>query len=345
MEQPYAIVPSRVSLPPEVILLVIESLAPERTNITLPSSHETTKTLLALTRVCQVAAEAASKLLWQFCTHINSLKRLTDFRKALYCLPPGDPRRPTSLFLALYESDPGPPDTAPPSHSNLPVPYPDFDDIRCATAIQGLLLHTAPTLRRLVIHMPRLAQDRDRTFELLLVGYKALVNLEEFVSIGSRFSITGFPRSGAEGDVWATCWPKLRRLTIDISINKNIFKSLARLSDLEMVTFSFLESPTPTASRFRKLLDTEFNAQSMIAGVKERRLRAVGLVGAGCESRSNRSDDTDPGTHVSSIDVVVYDFERRYQNGDVNILRWLERKASNGTLWDVSSFGFEDQCG
>ncbi|KAH8714466.1 hypothetical protein BGZ61DRAFT_449093 [Ilyonectria robusta] len=342
MEQEYTANPSRVSLPSEIILLIVESLAPARTNITLPPSHEITKTLVALTRVCRAAAAAASKLLWQFCSHIDSLKRLVDFRTALDYLPQDDTRRPTSLFLAVYEDDSDVPDVAWTPH-NLPVPSPQFDDIQFATAVQGLLLRVAPTLRRLVIHMPRLAQDHDRTFELLRVGYEALVNLEEFVSIGDRFSFAGFPRSAPDRDVWVTCWPKLRRLALDISLNKNVFKGLTRLPKLETVVFSFMEYPVPQAAKFRDVLLRALNTYPVVPGIEERKLLNVGLFGGGCELSYAGTEEPNRRTRIWNIDAAVFaDPNRPYESDNVRILRGLERKISNGTLWEVSRWGLDD---
>jgi hypothetical protein len=91
-----------LKLPLEILQLVIESLVLGNPDTTLPSSDETTKALLAWTRVCRATHHIASTLLWRHCSYLDSLERLDAYYHALTHLSPDDARRPTSLFLGLY---------------------------------------------------------------------------------------------------------------------------------------------------------------------------------------------------------------------------------------------------
>jgi hypothetical protein len=96
-------------------------------------------------------------------------------------------------------------------------PHPEINDLPVATAVHDIFIAVAPTLQRLIINIPLRSlypeNDEFGVKTILRRGFKSLVNLEEFVSIKDELFVTTDPhRDIPEDDVWATCWPKIRRL-------------------------------------------------------------------------------------------------------------------------------------
>ncbi|KAL6400851.1 hypothetical protein AUP68_16569 [Ilyonectria robusta] len=362
MESPRANDAPQPRLPQELLFLIIESLAPSNPDAILPSSHENTKCLLALTRVCRSVSQLASKLLWRSCPHITSLNQAQAFAAALECLSPDDPRRPTSLFLGLCRGDEAAP-TANwpwPRHFNEPAPHPGhvsssdmldlgFSGSIIGNLVQGILLSLAPTLRRLIVNMPLAAvssaHDGDSLMRLLRPGFEALVNLEEFTSVGDSFSF----RSGSP-EVWATCWPKLRRLSLGSPVMN--FKLMASHPNLETVVIS-------RHSSFHLL---------MTGNVKSYLARALNT------QRSNSTPDSQakvPFTLVfvdafgsswtdlrpnNVARVLLMDVGNRFADtfSHFNELdrdrkkvliprRWIQQHALRGTLWETASAGYDER--
>ncbi|KAF4435162.1 F-box-like domain-containing, partial [Fusarium albosuccineum] len=100
-----------ITLPVDIILLIIESLVPKNTQPILPASNPVTKTLVAFTRVCKATYPVASRLLWNFCLYIDSPDRATQFLRFLSSAPALPRARPwqaydsASLFLAPYKEE------------------------------------------------------------------------------------------------------------------------------------------------------------------------------------------------------------------------------------------------
>ncbi|CAG9938207.1 unnamed protein product [Clonostachys rosea f. rosea IK726] len=127
-------------LPPELLHHVVESVLPSNTRALIPTTHPSTKTLLALTRVSRVTYLAASKLLRQRCLYIDSSRRLSDM---LLCMDRFVPRLPPTLSLRCITS-----------LYLAPFPAASLDDQPTAIWVRELFCEVCETLRRLVVDMP-----------------------------------------------------------------------------------------------------------------------------------------------------------------------------------------------
>ncbi|RDW90739.1 uncharacterized protein DSM5745_02514 [Aspergillus mulundensis] len=129
------------SLPPELILLIVEALIPSSPPI-FPPGHAVTRTLLSLTLTCKLTHRLAQELLFTHCLHLNSGKRIHDaVNQSSLCKisPHGSNKveatRARSLFLAF------------PSAPTLNLNSTD-------TQIIQLLSTFNTEIRRLVIDLP-----------------------------------------------------------------------------------------------------------------------------------------------------------------------------------------------
>ncbi|KAK7429009.1 hypothetical protein QQZ08_004416 [Neonectria magnoliae] len=357
MEPSRANVLSQPRLPLEIILLVVESLAPSNPDTILPPSHEATKCLLALTRVSSAVSHLASKLLWQSCPHINSLRKLRDFGTALRCLAPNDVRRPANLFLGLYHGDDNPLSEAWPWYTRVGHAHRgaelSLDDrhLRSSGSVIGalvrtILLEVAPTLRRLVINMPLAAvdsqHDGDAMLGLLRPGFEALVNLEEFTSIGDSFSFRSLNRDAPE--VWASSWPKLRRLSLgNASTN---FSPVINVQSLDMLVIS-------SRNAFH-LLMTGIKGNLMNALRRDREARnqatrkpfTLVYVDSFCASWTDLRPQRSARVLLADVGAELKESREDHSSEDVYLtLRWMQQKALLGMLWDSASAGSGDWAG
>ncbi|KOS18509.1 hypothetical protein ESCO_000132 [Escovopsis weberi] len=72
-------------------------------------------------------------------------------------------------------------------------------------------------------------------------GFTALVNLEELVSVRDELYLNVDERGREEAEIWATCWPKLRRLSlynVDLNLDTGFLEHLAGVPLLESVVFT-----------------------------------------------------------------------------------------------------------
>lgn len=255
--------------PTEVILLVVESLVPRNSDEIYPPSHLVTKSLLAFTRVCRATYPPASKLLLQFCLYIDSKSRAANFSASLKSAPLErifSTHRRARLFLQPFRSEderggallplvdaiepdqeisPGASATSSASlSSDTYFSTSPLADVPTAIIVRDILLALAPMLRSLVVDMPLRTlypyYDRGGVRPILRQAFEALVHLEEFVSVRDElFLATDDERS--EPEVWATCWPKLRRLALynpNMDSGDDIWVDMARLPHLELGVFT-----------------------------------------------------------------------------------------------------------
>lgn len=100
--------PRRVSLPTEILLMIIELPIPKDSRPILRASDPITKWLLAFTRACKTTYPVASQLLWRYCLCIDSKQRAEDFMRFLanpLYYPPRVPwkvRGTARLYLAPF---------------------------------------------------------------------------------------------------------------------------------------------------------------------------------------------------------------------------------------------------
>ncbi|KAM0421489.1 hypothetical protein ACHAPT_010662 [Fusarium lateritium] len=118
--------PSYLPLPIDILVMIIEALAPEDPRPILPASDPITKTLLALTRVSKATYPTASKLLWQNCLYIDSKQRAQDFLRflsnELYYphVVPSKARGAARLYLSPFPQEVDPQDSDGDSEPDVP---------------------------------------------------------------------------------------------------------------------------------------------------------------------------------------------------------------------------------
>ena len=358
-----------LKLPLEILQLIIESLVLGNPGTILPPSDETTKALLAWTRVCRATHQIASTLLWRHCSYIDSPERLDDYYHALMHLSPDDARRPTNLFLGLYcelrypDAHSVSLDAWPCWSRGLALPGGQTDD-EIVWAVGNLLRDLASTLRRLVIEMPleqlKCREDieedaREDMLYSLRHAFAALVHLEEFVSCNDHFSFST-RREVGETEVWATCWPKLRRLALhspELSASSEIWGQMVRLPRLELVVFSCDDSfDVFTGADIKQELLHALDANNAATGgvqVQGGR-RKIHLVVVDCFCYGYQ--DPHPNDDRARVDLL--DVTRTLDTAQIctgirtgdrpsNVtLSWLKQNALNGTLWDAASQNLVD---
>lgn len=105
------------SLPLEIILLIIKAVQPENPDTLLPPHHETTKTLLNLTRVSKALYWPATQALRQHCAYLETRERAKTFCRCLQLSPPPFLKQQNTadlglrsietLFVACFPEDDG----------------------------------------------------------------------------------------------------------------------------------------------------------------------------------------------------------------------------------------------
>ncbi|UNI24285.1 hypothetical protein JDV02_010044 [Purpureocillium takamizusanense] len=251
------------ALPVELVLHIVDSVAPSNPCTILPPTDEVTKTLLSLSRVCRATYPAASKKLRQHCVYIDSNNRARRFARYL-----GGPlfdhsgsmarvhhlTQITQMFLSPFTDEPrersrsiiyrdvG--DETSSDHSwDLTAPSPL--DLPTALAVRDIFRALAPYLRRLVIDMPLRSlypdQDRYRVRPVLRSAFQALVNLEEFTSVQDELFLNAYSLGRGEPLVWLHCWKKLRRLCIynpDIASQQPVWDGMVLHPSLQIAIFA-----------------------------------------------------------------------------------------------------------
>ncbi|KAH7133953.1 hypothetical protein EDB81DRAFT_802855 [Dactylonectria macrodidyma] len=253
-------------LPNEILQMIVGNLVPSMWNEALfPASHVITKTLIAFTRVCWATYPRATDLLWQYCLRIDSNSKACRF---LQCLQSTSVEkffhhcRHVRLYLEPYEEtypesppEPDTPDALNPNTADAPEAYQvtfetppplysPLADMPTAIVVRDILLTLAPVLKCLTIDMPLRSlypeDDVEGVRPILRQGFEPLVHLEEFVSVRDELYLATV-EGRSEPQVWATCWPKLRRLALynlDMDPDSGSWIEIARLPCLELGVFS-----------------------------------------------------------------------------------------------------------
>lgn len=112
-------------------------------------------------------------------------------------------------------------------------------------AIRQIFQYLSPTLSRLVISLPLRSlypeDDHTRVRPILRSAFELLENIEEFVSVQDELYLSTIEeRPSRESLVWATFWPKLRRLSLynpALEPDERIWGLIASLAGLETVVF------------------------------------------------------------------------------------------------------------
>lgn len=233
-------------LPPQIIHQIIRFLLPNNPNAIIHPSHEATKTLLALTRVCRATYQLASSALRLHCVYLDSETQIQALLKCLSTAPVNSHGPIRSMFLHAFVDADGLPPRVPNHayeedeqtldsmykglHCMEPVDWVDQVCVHDETAenVRDLLVAVAPTLRRLIFDYPACIVQEEvcgRLWPAFRAGLSSLTYLEEFVS--THYDVSHFDHD-VESDA---CWPNLRRLALDcpeIDAENEIWKHMAR---------------------------------------------------------------------------------------------------------------------
>lgn len=315
-------------------------------NEILPASHETTKTLLALTKVSKSVSPFASKYLWRHCAKISSPRKARDFNAALASLRPDDARRPTRLFIGLYQG----PDRLDSVQEQFP--WPDMNSKRgnassqyntaLAQVVGSLLVHAAPTLKRLVLSMPleKLSSmgQGQALLDVLRTGFESLVNLEEFVTVQDSFYFQALHPGRPE--VWASSWPNLRRLCLDNPPALS-FAPMARLPKLDTLVLT-------RKKIFQAALIGNL-PENLVATLKRERGRALKankkpftLILVDECSRQWTYLHPHEKVRIILIDTGNEQHAVKPVDGTCAPHHWIKQRALKAVLWDADAYGDGD---
>jgi hypothetical protein len=366
---------SQISLPWEIVLLVIELLAQPHKDAILPSSHTITKTLLVLTRVCRGTYPTASRLLWRHCVYLDSSQKSEQFLSSLSTASllerPWLASEPASVFLSPFadqaddetsetsasasqpESELNQDETASESSSSSFFwRSSPLNDLPTACLVQEILFRLSPVLRKLVIDMPLrslyTAYDDQGVRPVLRRGFEALTNLEEFVSIRDELYIDlDEEPSSQEPLVWATKWPSLRRLglyNLDLDSGRSVWDAMAELSHLDTVVFT---RPDAHGVDIKQRWADATRRGSI--EVIQRRLKCIFVDWDDKVPMFSRYEDSwralDPENLLQIVKIAV---ALRVENAGAgesgfrdacpveSCQVWIKKHALSGTLWDTS---------
>lgn len=224
-------------LPPELLLQVLDSLAPPSDTVALHLSDPAAKTIHAFTRVSRLTYPTALRYLYSRCLSIDSESRLRLLLLSLESLTA--PRRSEESTLPHVEIKP--------LLTGLylaPFPPNSIDSQPIAQWCFELLSIMQFTLRRLVVDIPfhTMAPHMDHlnVFPKLNTAFDQLWALEEFISCGT------FP------NLWWTLWPRLKRLALTATSLEDLNDTLSKEEVLDGIECMVLANPsfsTPSSRR------------------------------------------------------------------------------------------------
>ncbi|KAH7150153.1 hypothetical protein B0J13DRAFT_549640 [Dactylonectria estremocensis] len=244
-----------------------------------------------------------------------------------------------------------------------PSPKPPLADMQTAIVVRDILLTLAPVLKCLIIDMPLRSlypeYDKEGIRPILRHGFEALVHLEEFVSIRDELFLA-IVEDETEHHVWATCWPKLRRLALynlDMDPEEGAWLEIVGLPCLELGVFTRADG-----SRFGEVSEDDAEQddaeQEWVASLSHVRaqarrtlqhdgssLRSLSLVFVDCVEHPElftwfasgldwKSGDIT--LHVHFISPSVYGPGTSPEDVDPREIcqDWVKRQALDGTLWE-----------
>ncbi|KAF1809913.1 hypothetical protein P152DRAFT_143240 [Eremomyces bilateralis CBS 781.70] len=320
--------PGKMRLPPEILMQIIESIAPSSHSVILPATHPTTKAWLAWSLVCHATSSVAVNLLRKHCVYLDSQKRLGDFVKAILPgshLPsvPAPAHWPLHPFLPL------------PGHWNVTAIYlaPEGTSMSAIIGrwIRYLCYSVYGTLRRLVVNLPSpIAFPLENSIghhPVIWEGFDQLSQLEEFVSLRDDLY---FPDRNwsrwLRYPTW-TYWPKLKRLALyNLDANFKFWQEMAGLEMLEQLVLA------RTSSMVQRISFTSYT------GLTTRPLKVV-LANVESEQPQGLLEALEPPwvEQATPLDVMVYDIPTSFygdeEPGEL-CQSWATSHAVQGTIWD-----------
>ncbi|KAM5345050.1 hypothetical protein ACJ41O_010912 [Fusarium nematophilum] len=233
-----------------------------------------------------------------------------------------------------------------------------LNDFPTAQAVHDILVALAPMLEVLIIDLPLRSlypeSDQLGIRPLLRHGFEALAKLEEFVSVRDELYLST-EETSREPRVWATCWPKLRRLAIynpDVDPEYGIWRDMALILTLDVAVFTRAD-PGRDLSNInikQEWLDarTAATPQDTATGDQFKREVTVAFVDCppGLPDFTNHASDwqgRDPGNRIRVLAKGVHPPPEEAYGEDLSewstspieiCQSWIKQQALDGTLWD-----------
>ncbi|UKZ63197.1 uncharacterized protein TrAtP1_004427 [Trichoderma atroviride] len=310
---------SSPSLPPELLLLIVDAVMPPNPHLLFPASNSTTRTLLALTKVSRATHAQATRLLRKRCMFVDSSRRLAD---VLLCMPRLVPSLPPVLSLRHI--------------SELYIaPFRDtLDDLPTAQWVRELFCEVSGTLRRLVVQMPfaslHAMDDHLSVRQTLREGFEKLHRLEEFTCL-EEYPMAAF--STDETNVWRW-WPELKRMVLFGAPldDPRLWSDIAALPRLEHVVLArpmHLDAVNIKAEYFQKLPADDVRRTRDIKIVLMDLAYELGTV------RTERWQEIDP---EEDMTVEAFEVPLSFYMDDSPlevVSQWARRSALDGSIWNL----------
>lgn len=308
---------SASSLPPEILIHIMETALPRNSRQILPATHTCVKTLLAWLLVSRFTYQHASRLLRDRYVYLDSEWKLD---RVLLHLSQNSPTLPlplafrnvTTMYLAPFGN---------PQHH-----------LQTVTRVRNLLYTVSGTLRRLVLELPSVDADthsiRNR---MVLQGLMQLGKLEEYVEIGDFTWRT-------LGELSTTAWPELRRLTFcgDWFVSTEHIEALARFRYLEHIIFAVTDSQDLAARTAN--IKTAYFQQRAAMGVPPRGgSTRVTLMAVGCEVSDLVTTDWEKWDAGETMKIDMFTVPVSYYGDESEselVCGWVRRGALEGSIWD-----------
>ncbi|EXL75154.1 hypothetical protein FOPG_09806 [Fusarium oxysporum f. sp. conglutinans race 2 54008] len=316
-------------VPFEIVLQILEtSIPPGEPNRVIDVATPEVQQLVTWTRVCRATYEPATRFLRQHCVHLDSIPRLQKF---LRCL-----NYSKTLKTGGHESLPKTIPLFAVSSIYLGLSLEEIQSIRASALVRDVFLELGGSVRRLIIDLPfrRIAMQHsidahiDQVFSR---GLQALINLEEFVTLGGLPSLE-FWRS--ELNV-SQIWPKLRKVA-GFSINlsdEGLWYNVARHRNIAhlVITRPYLlrvQKWNIKQSIGSELWNPEFGGDSTYA-------RPLKIVIVNHEFSSPIIDTEDGNIHdpAGLLDVSSIEIPMHAKRVDYVCREWLIKAAKEDTLW------------
>lgn len=319
-------------LPVEISEMILENLVPAFSNLALPASDITTRTLYSCLTVSRSTFNKSLELLYSKCLYIDSKRRLHDLLKAYQpeCLAVQlKIAASISMFLAPFTRD--------------TIEEPEvLEDLGWLFDIIG------NSMRQMVIDMPLRSAypDRREGREIrvpLRNAFRKLMAMEDFTSVRDELYLsTIIPSSNAiEPPVWSR-WPNLRRLALyNVDIGEDFLKNSNRLRALNTLVLT-----RPDGTEDVELLREALSPATTIIIVNtwedhhpaQRRLIRK-AVDAGQRQRITHSEvqssDTRDAAHIKAVCVSDIALDGGYDARHIyECQEWVRNEALSGSLWD-----------
>ncbi|KAM0514857.1 hypothetical protein ACHAPE_006533 [Trichoderma viride] len=310
---------SSPTLPPELLLLIVDAVMPPNPHLLFPASNSTTRTLLALTKVSRATHAQATRLLRERCMFVDSSRRLADI---LRCMPRLVPSLPPVLSLrhisALYIA-----------------PFRDtLDDLPTAQWVRELFCEVSGTLRRLVVQMPFASlhpmDDHLSVRQTLREGFEKLLKLEEFTCL-EEYPMSTF--STYETNVWRW-WPELKRMVLFSAPldNARLWEDIAALPELEHVVLArpdHLDAVNIKDEYFQKLPSDDMRRRRDIKVVLMDLAYELGTV------RTEKWQEIDPEENMT-VEAFEVPLSFYMDDSPLEIVsQWARRSALDGSIWEL----------